>query len=219
MALGVAALLFIPTVFLQAADMQERIQTGIEILDKKQHSSDPIPESLLNHAKGVAIFTLTKAGLGIGGKGGDGIILVRLGGMKNSWTAPSAFNLEGASLGTQIGFTEDRYIVILNTDVAVNHFTSAEKMTWNATVSGTAGSTTETEKISTTELEHRDIVVYKESSGLFAGATFGGTTIGSEKTINRQAYGDDVRMKNILNGNVDAPKSADRLYLLLNGKA
>lgn len=219
MALGVAALLFIPTAFLQAADMHERIQTGTEILEKKQSSSEPIPASLINHAKGIAIFTITKGGLGIGGQGGEGIVLVRLGGIIKNWTAPSAFNLGGASVGAQIGFTEDRYIVILNTDNAVSHFTSSEKTTWNGSASGTAGTDTATEKISTTELEHRDVVVYKESSGLFGGATLGGTTIETKKEINREAYGEDVHMKNILNGSVHAPKSADRLYLILNGKA
>jgi lipid-binding SYLF domain-containing protein len=220
MVLGAICFLFVPTAFLRAADMHERIHTAIEILDRKQNSAEPIPAHLLNHAKGIAIFTITKGGLGIGGQGGEGIVIVRLVGMaSHSWTAPSAFNLGGASIGAQIGFTEVRYIVVLNTDDAVRHFTSPGKMNWDATASGTVGSSTGTEKLSTTELEHREIVVYKDSGGVFGGATFGGTSIERKDKINREAYGAGVREKNILNGTVAAPKSASRLYELLDDRA
>ena len=84
---------------------------------------------------------------------------------------------------------------------------------------GTAGSDTGTAKVSTTDLEHRDIVVYKSTGGIFGGATLGGTSVERKDAINQQAYGDDVRTKNILNGKVKPPKSADQLYSLLDGKA
>ncbi|MDD5260804.1 MAG: lipid-binding SYLF domain-containing protein [Methylacidiphilales bacterium] len=219
LALGSFALLFAPTVQLRAADMQERIQTAIQILDKKQGSANPIPAELLNHAKGVAIFSVTKGGLGIGGLGGEGIVVLRLKDMiSHSWTAPCAFNLAGGSIGAQIGFTESRYIVILNTDDAVRHFTSSEKMTWDGTATGTAGNDTLTEKATTTELQHREIVVYKDSGGIFGGATLGGTSIERKDEINQRAYGEDVLTRNILNGNVHAPKSAGRMFMLLDGK-
>ncbi|SDU18723.1 Lipid-binding SYLF domain-containing protein [Verrucomicrobium sp. GAS474] len=214
------AFLFSQTAFVQAADMKERIQSAIQILDQKQDSADPIPASLYAHAKGVAIFTVTKAGLGIGGLGGEGIVVARLGDMKlRSWTAPSAFNVSGASIGAQIGFTEARYIVILNTDHAVRQFTSHGKTRLNATASGTAGSDTATAKASTADLEKTEIVVYKDSAGVFGGATLGGTSIERKNSINRAAYGNDVRIKDILNGTIKSPASTDRLYLLLDGKA
>ena len=220
--LALGSILFLLTTpnLLRAADMHERIQTATQILRDKQHSDDPIPADLLSHAKGVAIFTITKVGLGIGGQGGEGIVLVRLNDMLwHSWTAPSAFNLAGGSIGAQIGFTEVRYIVVLNTDDAVRHFTGSGKLNWDATATGTAGSDTGTERVSTTDLEHRDIVVYKSTGGIFGGATLGGTSVERKDAINQQAYGDDVRTKNILNGKVKPPKSADQLYSLLDGKA
>lgn len=199
--------------------MQERIQSAIEILGQKQSSSEPIPKHIRDHAKGIAIFTLTKGGLGIGGQGGEGIVVARLGtGSSHTWTAPSAFNLSGASLGAQIGFTEARYIVILNTEDAIRHFTSSGKVDWNAAASGTAGSDSATDKVSTNDLENREIIVYKDTSGIFGGATFGGTSVERKDKINQMAYGDDVFMKNILNGTVTPPKSATQLYILLDAK-
>jgi lipid-binding SYLF domain-containing protein len=200
--------------------MGGRIDTATQILDQRQHSDDPIPASLLDHARGVAIFSITKVGLGIGGQGGEGIVLVRLGDTNwHSWTAPSAFNLGGGSIGAQIGFTEVRYIVVLNTEDAVRHFTGSGKLNWDAMATGTAGSDTGTEKVSIGDLEHREVVVYKDTGGVYGGAVLGGTSIERKDVINQEAYGDDVRTRNILNGKVQPPKSADQLYGLLDSKA
>jgi lipid-binding SYLF domain-containing protein len=218
--LGSILLLLASPNLLRASDMHERIQSATQILSDKQRSDDPIPADLLSHAKGVAIFSITKVGLGIGGQGGEGIVLVHLNGMLwHSWTAPSAFNLAGGSIGAQIGYTEVHYIVVLNTDDAVRHFTDSGKLEWNATATGTAGSETGTDRASTSDLEHRDIVVYKDTGGIFGGATLGGTSVERKDTINQEAYGDDVQTKNILNGTVPPPKSADHLYRLLDGKS
>jgi len=212
-------LLFASMTFLRASDMHERIHSSVQILDQKQHSDEPIPSGLLSHAKGVAIFSITKVGLGIGGQGGEGFVFLRLGDLKaNSWSAPSAFNLSGGSLGAQIGFTETHYIVVLNSDDAVRHFTSRGKVDWNGTATGTAGSDSATERVATSDLEHREVVVYKDSDGVFGGATLGGTSVERKDSINQQAYGDDVRTRNILNGTVQPPKSASHLYTLLDPK-
>jgi len=212
-------LLLASPALLRASDMHERIQSSIQILDQKQHSDEPIPAELLNHAKGVAFFSITKVGLGLGGQGGEGIVTLRHSGLVgHSWTAPSAFNLSGGSVGAQIGYTEVHYIVVLNTDDAVSHFTHSGKVDWNATATGTAGSDTGTARASTVDLENREVVVYKDSSGVFGGATLGGTSIERKDVINHVAYGHDVRTKNIFNGTVQAPKSAGRLFALLDGR-
>jgi lipid-binding SYLF domain-containing protein len=83
---------------------------------------------------------------------------------------------------------------------------------------GTAGSDTGTAKVSTSDLQRRAVVVYKDSAGIFGGVTLGGTSVERKDAINQQAYGDNVRTRNILDGNVPAPKSAARLYTLLGGK-
>jgi SH3 domain-containing YSC84-like protein 1 len=220
--LGLGSILLLLTTpnLLRASDMHERIQSATQILSDKQHSGDPIPADLLSHAKGVAIFSITKVGLGIGGQGGEGIVFVRLSDMQwHSWTAPSAFNLAGGSIGAQIGFTDVHYIVVLNSEDAVRHFTGSGKLDWNATASGTAGSDTGTTRLSTSDLEHRDVVVYKDTDGIFGGATLGGTTVERKESINQEAYGDDVHTRNILNGTVQPPKSAGHLYSLLDNKA
>lgn len=213
-------LLLLPTGLLRAANLHERIEDAIHILEQKQHSDEPIPAGLLNHAKGVAFFTVTKAGLGIGGLGGEGIVLVHLAnGPGPAWSAPSAFNLAGGSIGAQIGFTQVQYIAVLNTNDAVRHFTESGKMNWDATATGTAGDASGTERVTSTELEHREIVIYKSSGGVFGGATLGGTSLERKYEINEAAYGEGVRTRDILSGKIPPPPLAGRLYALLDGKA
>lgn len=206
-----------PMLGLLASGMHERIESATSILDKKQNSDEPIPAVILDKAKGIAVFTVTKAGLGIGGQGGEGIVMRHL--TANTWSAPSAFNVGGGSIGAQIGITEIRYILVLNTDDAVRHFSESGNLDWNATASGTAGSATGTERITTVDLERREVIVYRDSKGIFGGATLGGSTVEPKRDINEAAYGDGVRTRDILNGSVQPPRSTGHLYDLLNHRS
>ena len=71
-----AALLLCSNLSLRADDMHDRIYNATRLLEKKQGSADPIPTEILAHARGVAIGSITKAGLGIGGQGGEGIVML-----------------------------------------------------------------------------------------------------------------------------------------------
>src|ERR1700761_2101185 len=111
------ALLIASTAFVRAADMDQRIRDAIKIVEKRQGSADPIPAEILQNAKGIAICTILKGGIGIGGQGCDGIVMIRpLGGAAPVWRAPSAFNISGASVGAQLGFSSISYIIVLNSE-------------------------------------------------------------------------------------------------------
>lgn len=213
-------LLLASTLFLRADNMNDLIHTATDILGKRQGSVDPIPAEVLANAKGVAICTITKAGIGIGGQGGEGILMVRhqdAGGAK-VWRAPSAFSISGASLGAQLGWSTIRYIIILNTENAIGQFVGDGKLKWDATAAGTAGEDTGIESESTRDLEKHSVLVYRDSGGLFGGATFGSSTIAVDNEVNQRAYGDHTYIRNILEGQVQPPASAKRLYDLLDGK-
>ncbi len=219
LSLTTLVLLVASTVLGHAANMHERIQDAIAIVEKRQGSDNPIPAEILANAKGIAICTITKGGIGIGGQGGEGIVLIRhTSGSSFVWRAPSAFNISGASIGAQLGFSTIRYIIILNTDQAIGLFVGSGKMKWDATATGTAGSDTGVESESSRDLEKRAVIVYRDSGGIFGGATFGGSTVEVKDEINQQAYGENVYIRDILEGKVQPPKSAGRLYSLLDGK-
>ncbi len=130
--------------------MEQRIRDAIKIVEKRQGSADPIPAEILQNAKGVAICTILKGGIGVGGQGGEGIVVIRHIGPNGSvWRAPSAFNISGASLGAQLGFSSISYIIILNTDRAIGQFFNEGKFKWDATATGTAAGDTGVESEST----------------------------------------------------------------------
>jgi lipid-binding SYLF domain-containing protein len=211
------ALLALSSIVLRADNLHQRVYTATRILEQRQGSLDPIPLEVLQHARGIAIGTITKAGLGIGGQGGEGIVLLHyLGDTPALWSPPVAFNTSGGSLGAQIGFTTIRYIIILNSDDAVRLFTSSGKMTFDATATGTAGADTGREGETTENLERRSMIIYKETGGLFGGATFGGTSVEVKDEINQRAYGDNIYVRDILAHKVPAPRSAAHLYEILN---
>jgi len=209
-------LLFASTLITHAANMDERIQDATRIVEKRQGSADPIPAEILANAKGVAICTIIKGGIGIGGQGGEGIVLIRHEG--GVWRAPSAFNISGGSLGALIGFSSIRYIIILNTEAAIGQFVGVGKLKWDATATGTAGADTGVESESTRDLEQHAVLVYRDSGGLFGGASFGGSSIEVKDEINQQAYGEHIHVRDILEGRVPIPQTATRLYSLLDGK-
>lgn len=213
------ALLLASTSFTRAADMEERIHDATQIVEKRQGSDDPIPAEILQNAKGIAICTILKGGIGIGGQGGEGIILIRhLGGPVPVWRAPSAFNISGASLGAQLGFSSISYIIVLNSERAIGQFIGNGNTKWDATATGTAGPDTGIESESTRDLEKREVLVYRDSGGLFGGATFGGSSVAVKSEINLEAYGPQGHVRDILEGRVPPPASAQRLYDLLDGK-
>ena len=211
-------LLIASTPFARAADMEDRIHDAIKILEKRQGSDDPIPAEILQNAKGIAVCTILKGGIGIGGQGGEGIVMIRhLGGPTPVWRAPSAFNISGASVGAQFGFSSISYIIVLNTQRAIGQFVGQGKVKWDATATGTAGADTGVESQSTRDLERRDVLVYRDSGGIFGGATFGGSSIEVKSEINQQAYGEHTHVRDILEGTVPPPQEAQRLYQLLDG--
>jgi lipid-binding SYLF domain-containing protein len=214
--------LFLSASVASADGLSKRIADATSMLDNKQGSTEPIPPAILANAKAVAFCTVTKAGIGIGGLGGEGLVVVRRPGQVPGWTAPIAFNLSGGSIGAQLGFTTDRLIFILNTDEAVQQFTSAGKVKWNATAAGTAGQDNAAESANSADLGHRAVIVYKDTAGLFGGATLGGTSIEVKSEINHDYYephfGTHSYLRDILDGAVYPPKSANRLYTLLDGQ-
>jgi lipid-binding SYLF domain-containing protein len=90
-------------------------------------------------------------------------------------------------------------------------------MSWDATATGTAGDDTAREGESTEDLERHSMIIYKETGGLFGGATLGGTSVQVKDSVNQEAYGDGVYVRDILGGKVQKPASAAHLYALLDG--
>jgi lipid-binding SYLF domain-containing protein len=62
------------------------------------------------------------------------------------------------------------------------------------------------------------VIVYRDSGGIFGGATFGGSSVETKNSVNQDTYGAHIYVRDIFEGKVPPPREAHRLYELLNGQ-
>jgi len=100
-----------------AAGLQDDINQAATIIERFQAVPEKgIPRAVLKDARGLAIMTVIKAGFGVSGRGGAGVVVART---RNGWSGPSAIGTGGAGFGFQIGAKVTEFVFILNTDAAV----------------------------------------------------------------------------------------------------
>jgi lipid-binding SYLF domain-containing protein len=103
-----------------AAGLQDDVNQAATIIERFQAVPEKgIPRSALKDARGVAILTVIKAGFGVSGRGGTGIVVART---AKGWSGPSGIGTGGAGFGLQIGAQVTEFVIILNTDAAVKVF-------------------------------------------------------------------------------------------------
>ncbi|KAI8897581.1 SH3 domain-containing YSC84-like protein 1 [Globomyces pollinis-pini] len=175
-----------------------------------------IPANILGSAKGIAVMSIVKAGLGVSGRAGSGLVIVRL--PSGDWSAPSAIGTAGVGIGWQMGAEITDHVIILNTDDAVKAFTSGSSVNLGGNVSvavGPYGRSAEGGGALTMQTVPAPVYSYSKSKGLFAGMSFEGSVIIERKEANKIFYGRDVTAAEILAGAIDRPVEAASLYQAL----
>ena len=194
-----------------AATEQEIVDTSANIIRKFRAMPETnIPETVLRNAKGLAILTVVKVGLGVSGKGGQGVVVARTG---RGWSGPSFVGTGGAGYGFQIGAEVTEFVFVLNTREAVRAFSRDGNITLGADASAAAGPVGRDAHAGVTPTAA--IFTYSRSKGLFAGASLEGAVLATQKTANTRYYGRPVRADAILTGRVSPPPGAARLISAL----
>jgi len=165
-----------------------------------------IPDAVMRHARGVAVLTVFKAGFGLSGQGGKGLVIARTG---SGWTGPSAIATGGAGFGFQIGAEITEFVIILNTPEAVDAFARGGNVTIGADLSVAAGPVGRNLAAGVTPMAA--IYTYSLSQGLFAGMSLQGAVIITREASNREFYGKPVAPAEILSGKVAPPAGAQKL--------
>jgi lipid-binding SYLF domain-containing protein len=150
-----------------------------EIQSNREHS---IPPSVLHDAAAVAIIPgMFKAGLIAGGRHGTGVLLTQNDG---EWSAPAFVSISGGSLGAQIGVQTTDLVLVFNNRDIVRRIVDEGNWTIGAGASvaaGTAGANVGTSS------NKADVLAYKRTKGLFAGAVVSGATLSLDQEP-MQAY-------------------------------
>ncbi|KAI8070610.1 uncharacterized protein B0P05DRAFT_474248 [Gilbertella persicaria] len=178
-----------------------------------------IPPHILRDAKGLAIFTVLKAGFLFSGRAGSGLVVARL--SDGSWSAPSAILTGGMGFGGQVGAELTDFIMVLNTTAAVKTFMHHGSITLGGNISVAAGPVGRNAEASGTASIKSIAAVYSYSKtrGLFAGVSLEGSVILERFDANKKLYGHKVQVRDLLNGSIPPPPGADVLYRALEIKS
>ena len=201
------------------SDEVKRLQRATEVFSEIMKTPDKgIPEDLLDKCECVAIVPgLKKAGLGLGGKYGKGVVMCRK--PDRSWTAPAFITIEGGSIGLQIGFTQIDVVTLMMNRKGVEKLIG-DKFTIGADASAAAGPVGRQTSAQTNIRLDAEILTYSRAKGLFAGVSLDGATLRSDKDDNRDFYGKDVDPRKILiDGEVAMPAEARALASALSWKS
>jgi len=194
------------------ADMQEDVDRAVSIIERFEEIPEKaIPPAVLRDAKGLAILTVTKAGFIVSGRGGTGVVVART---EKGWSGPSAIGTGGIGVGFQAGVQVSEYVIILNTQEAVNAFSKGSNVTLGGNLSAAIGPIGRSAEAGVTVLAA--MYTYSRSQGIFAGVSLEGTVIATRYEANEEYYGKPVFPADILAGSVKPPAGARKLLDVLS---
>jgi len=172
-----------------------------------------IPHDLLEKAHCVVVVPgLKKAAFVVGAQYGKGFVTCRRGG---GWSAPAAVRIEGGSFGFQIGGTEIDVVMLVMNDRGADRLLSSQ-FTLGGQSEVAAGPVGRSATAQTDALMTAELLSWSRSRGIFAGVSLLGATLRQDLDDNRALYGKKLENREIVRGNVAAPKSAARLLKQLN---
>ncbi|CAK4034201.1 Hypothetical predicted protein [Lecanosticta acicola] len=175
--------------------------------DKKHKSLDHIPPEIIRNAKGLAIFTVMRAGLHWSGAGGSGIIVEKM--ANGQWSPPSGILIHTLGWGFVAGADIYDCVAVINNDKGMEGFTRV-RATIGGEVSAAvgplgAGSTLDSEIFK----RQAPVWTYTKSRGLYVGVQVDGTVIVERTSENERFYHqENVRHAQILAGQVSVPSGS-----------
>ena len=194
------------------ANTQDDINQAVTIIQRFQEIPErAIPDTVLRNAKGLAILTVTKAGLVGSARGGSGIVVART---ANGWSGPSAIGTGGLGIGFQAGVEITEFVIVLNTQEAVDAFSKGGNVTLGANLSAAVGPVGRAAE-GDVALQAA-MYTYSISQGFFAGVSLEGTVIATRAEANAEYYGKPVAAKDILAGKVKPPAGEQKLLQVLS---
>jgi len=214
----VTALTFVATLTAVAADRDDdisRTQKAAQVFQQIMDTPDQgIPHGMLESAKCIAIIPGDKKFAFIfGGSYGRGVATCRT---AIGWSAPMFVAIDGGSVGYQIGGSSTDLVMLFMNDHALQSLMS-DKFKLGADASVAAGPVGRNAAAGTDLKLNAEILSYSRSKGLFAGVSLNGAVMQADKSGDQAMYGHDVNRREILNGTVAVPASAQPLLDEIGG--
>jgi lipid-binding SYLF domain-containing protein len=172
-----------------AAERQEaRLTTATRVLTElMQMPEQNIPTWLLERAHAVAVIpAVIKVGLGIGGRRGKGVLVVRKD--NGQWSNPVFVNLTGGSFGFQVGVQSTDIVLVFTSRQSIEGIVGG-KVTLGADASVAAGPVGRQSSAATDVGLTAQVYSYSRAQGLFAGVALDGSAMTIDHKSNESFYG------------------------------
>ncbi|ETS62907.1 hypothetical protein PaG_02671 [Moesziomyces aphidis] len=172
-----------------------------------------IPLSVLQRAKGFAIFSVFRIGFLLSARAGSGVVIART--EDGCWSAPAAIGIGGLGGGFNVGAEVTDFLIVLNSRSAVRSFmaTGSLQLGGNLSVAiGPLGRSAEASGSVNTKGRVAAMFSYSKSKGFYGGISVEGTVLVDREDANARAYGSyGKNAKQILSGSVEPPRWATGL--------
>ena len=189
------------------ATEQDTVNRCAAIINQFQQMPEKaIPRDVLRQAKGLAIMSVVKAGFIFSAKGGQGVVVART---PRGWSGPSFVATGGGGWGLQAGAQVTDFVIVLNTEAAVQAFSRGGNVTIGVDLSAAAGPVGRT--AAGAVMPRAAVYSYSRSKGLFVGVSLEGAVIGTQRQSNFNYYEKLVRADSILSGVTKPPPGAAAL--------
>ncbi len=190
----------------------ERVESAIAVFKEMVDlPEEGIPNALLNKAQAIAVIPgFWKAAWVIGGRHGNGVILVKKG--EGDWSYPAFIRMTGGSVGFQIGVQRaDIILVFKNKETATS--IAKGKFTLGGDAGVAAGPVGRKAEASTDITFAAEIYSYSKSKGLFAGISIEGAALTIDTDATSKFYRDfDITVDDILTKDkIESPSVAETL--------
>ncbi|MBC8286704.1 MAG: lipid-binding SYLF domain-containing protein [Nitrospinae bacterium] len=181
-------------------------------------SDSGIPQALLAQTKAIVVFpNLVKAAVIAGARVGRGVVIVRSP-KTGEWNPPAFIKSRQASWGIQAGIQQAELVLLVVTNKGLKQlFKRQYSLTEGPQIAvGPVGKTLDLnlDKL----LNENDILAYSRIKGLFAGLSFEGTVISSDKNANYEYYQQAVSNRSLLSGqeDIEIPESGQAFLKRMN---
>jgi len=205
----------------EQSDEAARIADAATVLDEFAGMPEGAPRGLVEKAAGVVVIPgLIKAGLGIGGKHGSGVLSIK--DANGNWSEPVFVKMTGGSIGWQIGVSSTDLVLLFMREKNIRSVLDGE-FTVGADATVAAGPVGRSGSADTSAKLDAEIYSYSRSRGAFAGVSIDGSRIYIDQSAGAAYYGKDATPKAIIarKGEDGSPGARFRAALakLLAGKA
>lgn len=184
---------------LNAAQLpDDLLAAAASVLTEMSHEPDAEQlQSMLRSAHGIAIFpSLVRAGLGLGGRFGEGIVL-KYDKSEGVWYGPYFVTMKGLSYGFQVGVQTTALVLVVATEGGMSSLQEG-RITLGGNLSIAAGPIGRSAEASTDLKLEAAMYSYSISKGAFVGASFEGDSIENNVNANQVYWQETLSPKEIL---------------------